>query len=728
MYKDLTPQLELIFPGKSGHLFSVMRLASFNSSLRFASSSFDGTVRIWENEKQEKVLFYFSEAIEGLEITPDDKKIIVILGDSSKAYIYNLETNTTEELAKNLVLRNIFGTNPSSTKTAFITFDDDVYVYDHDTGKVSSSIFLENVSGDSLVWLDDNIFCIPKRNGSIAVINSDKKSIEREIQVHDGLITSICVDNENIVTVSEDGTGKVLDFEFNPKFGFKIGFTPLNVDYRHQIGLITVSGDRNLLIVNTETGDLLNQSLEVSGCNSIITADSRIIRGTGVHDITIFSDSGEQISKIEGRFHTTESVADLGNYQVVFASGDNNVHLLDYSSGEDQTLAVHKETISSVLYFPLQSYIVSGAFDDTVVIWDLQNQAEIKRLKKLPLVTALAKSPSDDSFIAACSGDNTLHLFTIGGKKEAKWKAHEDYINSVLFMNEEVIISGSDDGNLKFWKLNGKLISSIETGSPVKSIGTTLEYDYNITGHQNGELNFFEKITNRKINSYNVHQPIQQIKVIDNSYILFASQNILYLMHMDGQHIVDVVKICEHAEPIRGIFWNENPPKILSISHNIEIIETQFVSKGELYAHPLEGIESQESSSTTVTFSPGSTDEDSETEKTILEEVVEDVTQVVQTTTLTPTDIEHLNKILEYMATINQQVKDLVTPKLSNYGIDSLDLQVSIEKIQDEINKKLKSTEEFHRQPDDVSKGDIEKKEKEADWTSIDWGRRKRSD
>ena len=85
MYKDLTPQLELIFPGKSGHLFSVMRLASFNSSLRFASSSFDGTVRIWDNEKQEKVLFYFSEAIEGLEITPDDKKIIVILGESSKA-------------------------------------------------------------------------------------------------------------------------------------------------------------------------------------------------------------------------------------------------------------------------------------------------------------------------------------------------------------------------------------------------------------------------------------------------------------------------------------------------------------------------------------------------------------------------------------------------------------------------------------------------------------------
>ena len=52
MYEDLTAQTKLIFPGKTGHLFSVMRLASFHHSLQFASSSFDGTVRIWRDGKQ----------------------------------------------------------------------------------------------------------------------------------------------------------------------------------------------------------------------------------------------------------------------------------------------------------------------------------------------------------------------------------------------------------------------------------------------------------------------------------------------------------------------------------------------------------------------------------------------------------------------------------------------------------------------------------------------------
>ncbi len=715
MYKELIPKSELIFPGQTGHLFSVMRLASFNSSLKFASSSFDGTVRIWENEEQKKVLFYFPEAIEGLEITPDDKKIIVVLGNSSKAYIYNLETDELKEIGKNLVIRNLFRTNPSCSKTAFVTFDDDVYIYDHETGKVNSQLYIENVSGDSLVWLNDDNFCVPKRNGSIAVINSINKTIEQEIQLHDGLITSICIDNNILVTVSEDGTGKVIDLEFNAKFGFKINFTPLSVDYNAQAGLISVSGDRNLLIVNIESGDIINKSLELSGSNSIITNDFKIIKGTGENDITIFSDSGEPISKIKGRSLTAELVADIGNNRVVFASGDKRVHLLDYSSNEDQTLATHKETISSVLYIPLKDYIISGAYDDSIVIWDMQNQTEVKRIKRLQLVTALARSPSDDLFVAACSGDYTLHVFSIEGNKQTSWEAHEDFISSILFMNEEVIISGSDDGTLKFWKLNGKLISSIQTGSPIKSIDTTLEYDYNITGHQNGELNFYEKITNRKVNSYIVNRPIQRIKIINSSYVLFASQNILYLMHMDGFHIVDVFKICEHTEPVRGIFWYENPPRIISFAHNTEIIETQFLPSTDLPSLSLEEVESDESSSTTVIFAPG------ESEETQSLGESEDESPLLKAATLTSTDVEHLTRILEYLNAVDQQLKNLITPKLQSYDIDTRNMQRTIDLVLDEINKKLRDFDEIHEPTDDKQ---VEK-EKEADWTSIDWGRRK---
>jgi WD40 repeat protein len=704
-----------------------MRLASFHNSLQFASSSFDGTVRIWRDGKQEKVLFFFSEAIEGLEVTPDDKNIIVVLGDSSKAYIHNLESQETKEMGKNLVIRNLFGTNPGNTKTAIVTFDDDVYIYNHDTDNVGTRIYIENVSGDSLIWLNDDIFCVPKRNGTIVVINSEKLSIEKEIQVHEGLITSICRSNDIIITVSEDGTGKVLDLDFNPKFGFKLPFTPLSVDYNVRVGTIVVSGDRNLLLVNTNTGDIVTYDQGLSGCNAIITADSKIIKGTGQNEITIYSELGEEISKIDGRSHTAENVVNLENNRIIFASGDKQVHLLDCSSGEDQTLAKHKETISSVIFLPSKNYIIAGAYDDTVSIWDLTKHSEIKRIKKLPLVTALSESPSNEFFVIACSGDNTLHLFTTEGTKKTSWKAHDEYISTVRFMNDEVIISGSDDENLKFWNLKGKLISSIQTASPVKSIDTSPESEYNVTGHLNGELNFFEKITNRKIASFKADGQVQRIKVINGSYILFAAQNVLYLLQMDGHHIVDVHEITTHTEPIRGIFWNEKPPKVISIAHNIEVMETEFVPSGEYPSSFSEEIISEESSPSTVIFAPRGLDEELgsvEDDKISTQVEVADLTKP---SNLSTTDIENLTKIMEYLTTVNIQISDLVIPKLQKYGIISSEMKISIEKVQKEINQILREAEESENILEEPSKKDSKSKEKKPDWTSIDWGRRRKN-
>ncbi|MFX0014867.1 MAG: WD40 repeat domain-containing protein [Promethearchaeota archaeon] len=723
MYGDLSPQIKLLFPGKEGHLFSVMRVASFHSSPRFASSSFDGTVRIWEDLKQKKVLFFFSEAIEGLSITPDDSKIIVVLADSSKCFLYNLIEEQMNEIGSGLAFRNILGTNQSGTKTALVTFNDEVYIYHHASQKLSPRIFVENVSGNSLIWVDDDVLCIPKRNGNVVLINSVKRSIEQEIPVHDGLITSICRDGERIVTVSEDGTGKFLDLDFNPQFGFKIEFTPISVDYRAQAGIAVVTGERKMLLVNTNTGEILSHDHSLSGCNTVITLDSKIIKGTGEHNISIFSLTGEPISQISGHSHTAEFVSFLGKSNIIFASGDNQVHQLNYSTGQDQILAKHNETVSSVLFLRSKNFVIAGSFDDTISIWDLTNQSEVKRIKKVPLVTALAKSPSEDIFVAACSGDNTLHVFTSEGKRQTNWAAHDDFISSVFFMNDEVIISGSDDGLIKFWKRNGKLISSIETKSPVKSIGTTLEFDYNVSGHENGDLTLWEKISNRKINSYNVNAPIQRIKVVDNTLLLFAAKNRLYLMQMDGYHIINVQEVCQHTDPIRGILWQQKPDKIVTVAHSIEIFETTFVTESEIVP-----VVEETDSSSTIVFAP----EDLEEKQTVPESISngiesEQIRKEILTSgskTITTTDIEHLVKISEYLTTVNQQIREVIIPELNSFGIDASALENSLNDVQEKIKDQLTEHGNEERGVQEKSEN-ILSQEKKPDWTSIDWGKRK---
>ncbi|NHJ01025.1 MAG: hypothetical protein EAX86_02735 [Candidatus Heimdallarchaeota archaeon] len=710
MQRELIPQTEILYSSRTGHLFSVIRLFPFHSNSLFASSSFDGTVRIWNDSKQERVLFYFSEAIEGLHITPNDKEIIVILADSSKAYIYNLESESLLTIGEDQLFRNIIGTNPSSTKTALVTFNDEVLIYNHQTRRISSSVLIENISGDSLIWINDEKFCVPKRNGSICIVDLDKKELKREIPVHDGLVTSICLNGGDIITVSEDGTGKVLDIDFNPKKGFKIDFLPISVDYNAKAKLIAVTGERNLLIINTRTGEILQLEQELSGSNAIILDDATIIKGSGEHDIIFIDINGNLKKKIEGRFHTAEFTAFLEENKLAIASGDNSVHLLDYCHHLDQILQTHKETVSAIIFSPQYNLLISGAYDDSLIIWDIINNRLRKQIDGLPLISALTLSPSSDKIAVGCSGDNTIHIFTIEGEELTKWEAHRDFISYLIFMSDEVLISGSDDSNIKFWKPDGKLISSIQEKSPIKSIETTIDFDYYITGHKNGALNIYEKVSNRKVAYHLASSQVQQIKIIDNKRILFASQNILHQIEFDGYHIVDIQEIDSHVEPIRGIMWYENPFRIISVSHAIEIHETLFKTKD--ISIPL----IDEEDSGMVIYAP---EDFEETSDQILKPESSD-SKVIRA----EIDEKNLGNVLDYLDTISKQFNDLIIPKLQIYGIEFNLFNESLDQIRIKIQNLIKDRQAIKQESDK----NLNVRETTEDWKSIDWGGKKHNE
>lgn len=709
----MLPQPQILFSGETGHRFSVMRLAAFHHSNKIASCSFDGTVRIWDDKKQQKVLFFLTEAIESLEITPDDTKIIVVLSDSSRAFLYDIIQDKTQEIGQGKVFRNIFRTNPSSLKTAFVTFDDEIYFYNHKNQTLSSRTVVENVSGDSLVWLDNERVCIPKRNGSVAIIDSNTRSITREQALHDGLITSIARDEEDIVTVSEDGTGKVHDLNFEPKFGFKLTFTPQNVSYRSKDRLIIVSGDRNLLFVDTTTGQLTVTDQELSGCNPIITYNSEIYRGSGEKDITQYSNTGEIIGKMSGRSKTAESIAFLDKNSIIYGSGDSHVYLLDYKGNMEKQLASHSETVSSVISVPRINSIIAGSFDDSISIWNLNQQEEVKRIPNVPLVTSLALSPSNTLFAAGCSGDNSIHVFTVEGEKTTSWEAHDDYISVISFLNDEVIVSGSDDETIRFWNPTGKLISTLKVPTPVKSICTTAEFEYNIVGLENGELLLFEKITNKKIASHMSSSSIQCIRIVNSSLLYFAAKNILYQMKLDGPNIINVSEVCRHSEPIRGLSWIPSEEKILSIDHSIEIIETRFTDEVKTTV----AVEVEETSSSTVVFAPGEPlmgESDKSTEKSL----TEDAKQPAKI------DREALSSILEYLNTVSNQLNDLVKPKLQEMGIDVKPTLKSMQELEHTVESKLDQTEtKTLKEP--IEKEDNLSSTKKSEWKEFDWGTKK---
>jgi hypothetical protein len=251
-----------------------------------------------------------------------------------------------------------------------------------------------------------------------------------------------------------------------------------------------------------------------------------------------------------------------------------------------------------------------------------------------------------------------------------------------------------------------------------------LEFDYNVTGHLNGDLIFWEKISNRKITHHNVNAPIQRIKVVNNTLVLFAAQNKLYLMELDGHHITNVQEICQHTEPIRGIYWHEKPEKIITVAHSVEIFETNFVVESELVPPPaIEALSDEAGTDSTIVFAPDSIEEEPLPKPQPSESVSEPFS--AEEPAISPVDIEHLQKISEYLSTISKQIKELVIPELKSFRIDTKPLEKSLEDVRENLMQKLAEQSDVKGEVIDTVE-DTPPQEKKPDWTSIDWGKRKR--
>ncbi|MHA2347085.1 MAG: WD40 repeat domain-containing protein, partial [Candidatus Hodarchaeales archaeon] len=592
-------------------------------------------------------------------------------------------------------------------QTGLITFEDELYFFNHATQTLSIPIYIENISGDSLIWLNENSICVPRRNGSVVIVDSISKSVTNEFQLHEGIITSIWKDGNEIVTVSEDGTGKIFDLQFNPLSGFKIPFPPQSVCYSEKTNLVVVSGDRNLLFVERSTGSIKLTHQELSGCNPAISITSEVYRGTGENNITIYSAKGESSKIIRGMTKTAEDVEFLNSSSLIYASGDRYVHRLEFLDGEEENLVSHTETVSSVAFNPKEGTIIAGSYDDSVSIWDLTSRNEILRIKNVPLVTSLSLSPNFSFIGVACSGDNSIRVFNMKGKLISRWDAHDDFISSIKFLNDEILVSGSDDESLRFWKSNGKLISKVSFPSPIKSIATNPEYDYIIVGLDNGELSILEKISNQKTNSYSVPSRIQCIEIINDSFLLFASKNILFRMELDGPNIVAVNEVTRHTEPIRGIYWDPSHEKVISVDFSVEILESQFFVKEK----GLISDEVDEGSLTTVIFAPDDEDSDIQITTDQRDERIPSKEEF---------QIKNPLKILEYLNSVSGQLSESIFPKLEDMDISTDLLKGALSDLVTKLKIKVEEKKINEKTGNNTAKTESEQK-----WRSFDWGKRK---
>ncbi|MCK9196864.1 MAG: caspase family protein [Syntrophales bacterium] len=115
-----------------------------------------------------------------------------------------------------------------------------------------------------------------------------------------------------------------------------------------------------------------------------------------------------------------------------------------------------KNRISTVIFSPDGKYLLSGAWDSTIRMWDVSTGQKIKTFAgHTGRINSLAFS-SDGARVLSAARDNLVKLWDVATGRELRtFTGHTGEVSSIAFSNKpNVVISGGFDGTIRFWNGN----------------------------------------------------------------------------------------------------------------------------------------------------------------------------------------------------------------------------------------------------------------------------------
>jgi WD40 repeat protein len=120
-----------------------------------------------------------------------------------------------------------------------------------------------------------------------------------------------------------------------------------------------------------------------------------------------------------------------------------------------ETLLGHSNWINSLVITPDGRYLVSGSFDGSLKIWDLESGRLVKTLHNHASSVNAIGITRDGKHAVSVSDDRTLKVWELEtGQLSKSWQSHIDCVRAVAVTPDgRKVISGSDDRTLKVWDL-----------------------------------------------------------------------------------------------------------------------------------------------------------------------------------------------------------------------------------------------------------------------------------
>ena len=146
---------------------------------------------------------------------------------------------------------------------------------------------------------------------------------------------------------------------------------------------------------------------------------------------------------------------------LAFACGDGTIALYDSKSlKESQRLDAHELSTNCLCFHPDGKYLLSGGRDAFLRVWDISEN--FKMINEIPAhnyaIYKIAFNNSENIF-ATASRDKTIKLWTADDASillrldKEKFNGHLNSVNTVMWIENNFLISGSDDRSIIVWKV-----------------------------------------------------------------------------------------------------------------------------------------------------------------------------------------------------------------------------------------------------------------------------------
>ncbi|MGL4374885.1 MAG: AAA-like domain-containing protein, partial [Microcoleaceae cyanobacterium] len=477
MAVDISPDIQLIATGGEDqtvriwkpdgtllhilkHTGAVWRVMFSPDSDLIVSGSLDGIVKLW---RVDGTLIKSFQAHQGpawgVTFSPDGKLIASSGGDATVKLWTRDGTLLKTFIGHKNIVRNV-AFSPDSQMIASAGADNTIKLWSLD-GRL-----LKTLEGhEKTVW--DLKFC-PSTNLLVSVSQDHTAklwkldgTLVKTITNERSFIGIHCQD-KYLTTIDEENTIK--NWKFDGTFIEELK------QFRSFVGYVAISS---------------NGLIEISANNQ------------GV--IKLWKLNHDLLKPLRGHQNTIWEVATSRDGKLIASTSVDQTLKLWRSDGTLlQTLKDKGSTVFRTVVFSQDSQIlVTGSINQTVQLWDISNPqtSEIKLLKTLvghqSPINALAISP-DGKIIA--SGDNKIiKLWNFDGKLLNSFKAHNEIIWKLAFSADgKLLASASADRTAKVWKLDGKLVTTLNHDSSVWGVAFSPQGNFVVTSSRDDTLKFWQ--------------------------------------------------------------------------------------------------------------------------------------------------------------------------------------------------------------------------------------------